>query len=55
MNPVLLIILTVLIPPLGVFLKDGAGKQFLINLILLFVTFYVGALIHGLWVVTKKG
>ena len=54
MNPILLIILTILIPPLGVFLKEGAGKQFVINLILTVFLVYFGGLVHGLWVVTKK-
>lgn len=54
MNPILLIILTVLLPPLGVFLKEGAGKQFVINLVLTILLVYLGGLVHGLWVVTKK-
>lgn len=34
MNSVLLIIIAILLPPLAVFLKEGAGKQFVINLLL---------------------
>lgn len=55
MNPVLLIIIAILLPPLAVFLKEGAGKQFLINLVLFIVIPYLGGLIHALWVLLKKG
>ena len=46
---ILVLILTVLIPPLGVVVKHGIGKDFLINLILTLI-FYVPGLIHGLYV-----
>jgi len=51
-NKILLIILSLFLPPLAVFLKKGAGKDFVINLILCFVLF-IPAIIHSLWVVTK--
>lgn len=46
----MLYLVAVLLPPLAVLL---AGKPFqaILNLILLFVTVYVGALIHALFVV----
>jgi len=53
MNPILLIILAILLPPLGVFLKEGAGKGLVINIILC-VCFWIPGIIHALWVVTKK-
>ena len=53
MNPILLIILAIVLPPLGVFLKDGAGKSLVINIILCLL-FWLPGIIHGLWVVTKK-
>ncbi|KLE33894.1 YqaE/Pmp3 family membrane protein [Aurantiacibacter luteus] len=43
------LILTVLIPPLGVALKHGVGKTALINLVLTLI-FYVPGLIHALYV-----
>ena len=46
---ILVLILTILIPPLGVVVKHGIGKDFLINLILTLI-FYVPGLIHGLYV-----
>tara|TARA_R110002111_G_scaffold3457_6_gene21286 strand:+ start:89132 stop:89278 length:147 start_codon:yes stop_codon:yes gene_type:complete len=43
-----MIILCVLIPPLAVGLKVGFTKHFWINLILLLLTFGLGAIIHAL-------
>ena len=52
MNKLLLVILAIILPPLAVFLKKGAGKDLLINVLLCFV-FYIPAIIHALWLVTK--
>jgi uncharacterized membrane protein YqaE (UPF0057 family) len=54
MNPVLLIIIAILLPPLAVFLKEGAGKQFVINLVLTLLLFWLGGIIHAIWLITKK-
>jgi uncharacterized membrane protein YqaE (UPF0057 family) len=51
-NKLLLIILSILIAPVAVFLKKGAGKDLIINIILCFL-FYIPAVIHALWLVTK--
>ena len=51
-NKLILIILALLLPPLAVFLKSGAGKDLVIN-ILLCLIFWVPAIIHSLWVVSK--
>ncbi|WP_240338971.1 YqaE/Pmp3 family membrane protein [Novosphingobium sp. BW1] len=40
---------TVLLPPVGVALKHGVGKTFLINLILTVILFLPG-LMHGIYV-----
>ncbi|MCJ1962937.1 YqaE/Pmp3 family membrane protein [Novosphingobium mangrovi (ex Hu et al. 2023)] len=40
---------TVLLPPLGVALKHGLGKTFLLNLILTVILFLPG-LLHGIYV-----
>jgi uncharacterized membrane protein YqaE (UPF0057 family) len=53
MNPVVLIILAILLPPLAVYLKSGADKTLVINIILCFL-FWIPAIIHALIVVTKK-
>ena len=52
-NKIVLIIISILLPPLAVFLKNGAGKDLLINIILCFL-FYVPAIIHAIWLVTKQ-
>ncbi len=51
-NKLVLIILALFLAPLAVFLKKGAGKDLIINIVLCFL-FYVPAVIHALWVVTK--
>ncbi len=48
------IILALLIPPLAVLLNKGAGKDFLINLLLWVFLFYVGGIIHAFWVLTRQ-
>ncbi|MEJ1297320.1 MAG: YqaE/Pmp3 family membrane protein [Candidatus Sedimenticola sp. (ex Thyasira tokunagai)] len=51
-NKLLLIILSIFLAPVAVFLKKGLGKDLLINVILCFF-FYLPAVIHALWIVTK--
>ena len=53
MNPVLLIVLAILLPPLAVYLKEGANKSLIINVVLCFLL-WLPAIIHALIVVTKK-
>lgn len=52
MNKIVLIILAILLPPVAVFLKNGAGKDLLINVILC-LFFYVPGILHALWLTTK--
>ena len=51
-NKIVLIIISILLAPLAVFLKKGAGKDLLINVVLCFF-FYFPAVIHAIWLVTK--
>ena len=51
-NKLVLIIISILIAPVAVFLKKGAGKDLVINIILCFL-FYIPAVIHALWITTK--
>ncbi|HET7043342.1 MAG TPA: YqaE/Pmp3 family membrane protein [Gaiellaceae bacterium] len=44
------IILSVLVPPLGVFLQVGLGKHFWLN-VLLTILGYVPGLVHAVWVI----
>ncbi|MCX7568189.1 YqaE/Pmp3 family membrane protein [Sulfitobacter sp. F26169L] len=47
------IILSVIIPPLGVFLKVGLGKHFWIN-ILLTLLGYIPGLVHAVYIVARR-
>lgn len=48
------IILSLFIPPLAVLLRKGPGKDFLINLLLWVLIFYIGGIIHAFWVLTRE-
>lgn len=52
MNKVILVILSLFIPPLAVFLKTNAVKDTLINLVLC-LFFWIPGVIHALWVCLK--
>ena len=52
MNKLLLIIVAILFAPLAVFLTKGAGKDLVINVLLCFL-FYIPAVIHAIWIVTR--
>ncbi|MCL4167623.1 UNVERIFIED_CONTAM: hypothetical protein GTU68_053333 [Idotea baltica] len=47
------IILAFFVPPLGVFLQEGIGKHFWIN-ILLTLLGYIPGIIHAIWIIIKK-
>ena len=53
MSDFIRIALSVLIPPLGVFLKVGLGIQFWVNL-LLTMLFYIPGLVHAVYVIAKE-
>lgn len=52
MNRVVLIILAIVLPPIAVLLKNGVGKDLVIN-ILLCLVFVLPGMVHALWLVTK--
>ena len=52
MNKLILVILAILLPPLAVFLKSGAGKDLVINILLCLLMFVPGVL-HALWLILK--
>ncbi len=52
MNKLILILLAIFLPPVAVFLKNGVGKNLIIN-ILLCLLFYIPGIVHALWLVTK--
>ena len=47
--PVIILIASILLPPLGVALKHGIGGTFLLNLILTLI-FFLPGVIHALYV-----
>jgi len=51
-NSFVLIIIAIFLPPVAVFLKAGAGKDLLIN-VLLCLLFYLPGTVHAIWVVTR--
>lgn len=51
-NKLLLIVLSIFLPPVAVFLKKGAGKDLIINIVLCFL-FFIPGIIHSLWLCTK--
>jgi len=52
MNPVILIILAILLPPLAIYLKVGVNKHLWINIVLCFL-FFIPAILHALYIVTR--
>ncbi|UTW03039.1 YqaE/Pmp3 family membrane protein [Amphritea atlantica] len=51
-NKLILIILAILLPPIAVFMKTGAGLQLVINIVLC-LFFYIPGILHALWLVLK--
>jgi uncharacterized membrane protein YqaE (UPF0057 family) len=51
--PILLIILSIVIPPVAVAMKFGLKKDFVINVILTLL-FWIPGVIHALYLVLKK-
>jgi uncharacterized membrane protein YqaE (UPF0057 family) len=47
-----LVILSILLPPLAVYLHTKSGKQTILNVILCFV-FWIPAVLHALYLVLK--
>lgn len=53
MNKLVLIILAIFLPPVAVFLNNGAGKDLVINIILCLL-FFIPGVLHALWLITKN-
>jgi len=47
------VLISVLLPPLGVFLQEGIGSQFWINLLLTLLG-YVPGLVHAIWIIARR-
>ncbi len=50
---VIRVLLSILLPPLGVFLEVGIGLQFWLNILLTILGYFPG-LIHAIWVITRN-
>ncbi|MEB3163059.1 MAG: YqaE/Pmp3 family membrane protein [Prochlorothrix sp.] len=46
------LIAAIFLPPLGVFLQVGIGKQFWINIVLTLLG-YIPGIVHAVWVIAK--
>lgn len=51
---ILRIILSVIIPPVGVFLQVGLTAQFWINIVLTLLG-YIPGLVHAIWIIATRG
>ena len=47
------IIVSILLPPLGVFLQVGIGKHFWINIVLTILG-YIPGIVHAVWIIARK-
>jgi uncharacterized membrane protein YqaE (UPF0057 family) len=52
MNSILKLIIAVLLPPLGVLIEEGVGKQLLINIVLT-IFGYLPGIIHATWLIAQ--
>ncbi len=48
------IIVSVILPPVGVFLQVGFGKHFWLNIILTLLG-YIPGLVHAIWIIARTG
>ncbi|ACR14189.1 YqaE/Pmp3 family membrane protein [Teredinibacter turnerae] len=47
------VLLSILLPPVGVFLQVGFGLQFWIN-ILLTILGYIPGIVHAIWIIARR-
>jgi len=47
------VVASVILPPLGVFLQEGLGKHFWIN-VLLTLLGYIPGLVHAVWILARR-
>ncbi|HEY9875922.1 MAG TPA: YqaE/Pmp3 family membrane protein [Candidatus Obscuribacterales bacterium] len=53
MGDLIRILVAIFLPPLGVFLQVGLGKDFWINIVLTFLG-YIPGIVHAVWIISKK-
>mgnify|MGYP006435113927 CR=1 FL=1 len=49
---ILRVLLSILLPPLGVFLQEGIGSQFWINVLLTLFGYVPG--LHAVWIIARR-
>ena len=47
------LLIAILLPPLGVFLQEGLGKHFWINIVLTLFG-YLPGIVHAVWVIASR-
>ena len=47
------VVLSLIIPPVGVFLKVGFGFQFWLNILLTLIG-YIPGLVHAIWIIATR-
>jgi uncharacterized membrane protein YqaE (UPF0057 family) len=47
------ILIAILLPPVGVFLQEGFGKHFWINIILTILG-YIPGIVHAVYIIAKR-
>jgi len=47
------VVLSIIIPPVGVFLKVGLGIHFWINIVLTILG-YIPGLVHAIWIIARE-
>jgi len=50
---ILRIILSILLPPLGVFLQVGLTTHFFINIVLTLLG-YIPGIVHAIWIIARR-
>jgi len=48
------VILSIIVPPVGVFFKVGFGMHFWLNIVLTILG-YIPGLVHAIWILASKG
>lgn len=47
------VLISIALPPLGVFLQEGLGKHFWINVVLTLLG-YLPGLVHAIWIIARQ-
>jgi len=51
---ILEIVLAIFLPPVAVYMRKGAGKDLVINLLLWVLLLGLGGVIHAFWLLSRK-